>query len=204
MIREVFSDSASDSGLTSDVQPGDTCEGAEPAWQSCALARFGAVPQVARFVSAQPPCSRGDRIVVRTDRGLEVATVLQSVRIPENEEWTGEIIRPATAADEADAARVHREAADEFSAWIQRVEKWKLQLELIDLEWTLDRQRIFYVLNDRGAETTRMALLAAAGGFGIVHVQPVSAEGVVTGQTGGGCGTGSCGCSTESGGHDHH
>ncbi|MBL8814605.1 MAG: hypothetical protein JNL58_01150 [Planctomyces sp.] len=204
MIRETFSDSSSASGLTSQSQSTQVSEVVQPVWQSCVLARYGAVPQVARFVSEHPAWSRGDRIVVRTDRGLEIATVLQNVRIPENEEWTGEAVRLATASDEADATQVQREAAGEFSAWIQRVGTWKLQLELIDLEWTLDRQRIFYVLNDRGAETTRMALLAAAGGFGIVHVQPVSAEGVVTGKTGGGCGTGSCGCSTEGGNHHHH
>ena len=65
-----------------------------------------------------------------------------------------------------------------------------MQLELIDIERTLDDRLVLYVLNDRSAETTRLALLAAAGGFGVIHVQPVSAEGVV--QTGGGGGCGSC------------
>lgn len=176
------------------------------AWVSCVLARYGAVPQVARFVSAQAASPRGSQIVVKTERGEELATILQSVRLPQDEEWTGEVLRDATPDDLQQWSLVREEAANEFSDWLSRVINWKLQLELIDLEWTLDRQRIFYVLNDRGAETTRMALLSAAGGFGIVHVQPVTAEGVVSGQQGSGCG--SCGCSTESGksesSHNHH
>ena len=76
-----------------------------------------------------------------------------------------------------------------FPLWTTRVEKWKMQLELIDIERTLDDRLILYVLNDRSAETTRLALLAAAGGFGVIHVQPVSAEGVVQASGGGGCGS---------------
>ena len=64
----------------------------------------------------------------------------------------------------------------------------------MDIEQTLDGEKhILYVLSVRGAETTRLALLAAAAGLGIVSVQPVDAEGIVDG-TGSGCGSG-CGCS---------
>ena len=85
----------------------------------------------------------------------------------------------------------------QFSGWIRRLRTWQLQLELIDLEWTLDRRLILYVLNARGAETTRLALLAAAHGDGTVHVQPVNADGVVSASSGGsgcgsGCGSGGC------------
>ena len=70
---------------------------------------------------------------------------------------------------------------------------WQLQLQLIDVERTLgDDHVILYVLNDQNAETTRLALLAAAAGFGIIHVQPVTADGIVN-QTSGGCGSGGCG-----------
>ena len=89
------------------------------------------------------------------------------------------------------SSRDQQTAEDSFTEWLVRAEKWKLQLELIDIERTLDDRLILYVLNDRSAEATRMALLAAAGGFGVIHVQPVSAEGIVQASGGGGCG--SCG-----------
>jgi hypothetical protein len=41
-----------------------------------------------------------------------------------------------------------------------------------------------------------LALLGAAAGYGVVHVQPVSAEGIVQEKSGGGGGCGGGGCST--------
>ena len=157
-----------------------------------ALARYGRVPQVARFAGFGPAVDRGAKIVVGTDRGEEIALVLQTTenRKPETPEgMTGEVIRVASDDDLATAAKNEQSTEAAFPGWIERCAKWKLQLELIDLEMTLDSRLILYVLNDRGAETTRMALLAAAAGLGIVHVQPVSAEGIVQASGGGGCGS---------------
>ncbi|MFO1003613.1 MAG: hypothetical protein U0936_25040 [Planctomycetaceae bacterium] len=157
-----------------------------------ALARYGRVPQVARFSGFGPTVDRGTQIVVSTDRGEEIAEVLQATRNlkPETPDgMTGEVVRVATDVDLATSAKNEQMMEAAFPGWIERCAKWKLQLELIDLEMTLDSRLILYVLNDRGAETTRMALLAAAAGLGIVHVQPVSAEGVVQASGGGGCGS---------------
>ena len=70
-------------------------------------------------------------------------------------------------------------------------------MELLDLEWTLDRGKlVVYVLGGRGPDTTRLALLAAASGQASIEVQPVSTEGLVPlERSGGGCGSGGCGCS---------
>lgn len=157
-----------------------------------AMARYGRVPQVARFAGFGPAVDRGAQIVVSTDRGEEIALVLQTTENRKTETpegMTGEVIRVATEADLAAVARNEQMSEAAFPGWIERCLKWKLQLELIDLEMTLDSRLILYVLNDRGAETTRMALLAAAAGLGIVHVQPVSAEGIVQASGGGGCGS---------------
>ena len=163
------------------------------------LARYGRVPQVARFGAWGERPDRNAAVVVSTDRGQELATVLQTLppnaKTAEGDEATptGELLRLATADDLERSAMEQQSAEDSFTEWTIRAEKWKLQLELIDIERTLDDRLILYVLNDRSAETTRLALLAAAGGFGVIHVQPVSAEGVVQASGGGGCGT--CGTS---------
>ena len=74
--------------------------------------------------------------------------------------------------------------------------EWKLDLDLVDLEWTLDRQKlVLYVLGGRGPEATKLALQAAAAGLAVVEVQPVTADGPVPlPPAGGGCGSGGCGC----------
>ncbi len=176
-----------------------TCEGVpeleERAPEFLVLARYGRVPQVARFAAWGDKPERNASIVVSTDRGQELAAVLQilpsNARTAEGEAATptGELLRLATPDDLDRSSADQRAVEDSFAEWTTRAEKWKLQLELIDMERTLDDRLILYVLNDRSAETTRLALLAAAGGFGVIHVQPVSAEGVVQASGGGGCGT---------------
>lgn len=152
------------------------------------LARYGAIPQVARFTAPDADLQRGTYAVAETDRGQEIISILQVIPLQDEQAFTGSILRRADSDDLELAANLSSASNREFSQWSQRIREWKLELELIDLEQTLDRRLILYVLNDRGAETTRLALLAAANGLGIVHVQPVTADGVVTASGGGGCG----------------
>ncbi len=184
---------------------GDACRsaieaeagGGAPEW--LALVRYGRVPQVARFGGHAEAPQRGAEVVVATERGEELGVVLHVTALPpgelgEGEEFTGLVVRGATPEDLESVSGVQRELDAEFGTWLTRAATWNLQLEIIDLEKTLDGRLVLYVLNDRGPETTRLALLAAAAGHGVVHVQPVSAEGIVQQKAGGGCGD--CGCST--------
>ncbi|MEZ6123158.1 MAG: hypothetical protein R3C49_08300 [Planctomycetaceae bacterium] len=167
-----------------------------------ALVRYGAVPQVARFAVADELLKgvglpqRGDQVVVESDRGLELGTLLHFDPKADSSEAavTGSLVRIAADKDFEVWQAARQKSADDFRNWQDRIEKWKLQLQLIDLEMTLDGQRtILYVLNSQNAETTRLALLAAASGLGIIHVQPVGSEGVLPPKESGGCGSGGCG-----------
>lgn len=178
-----------------------------------ALVRYGRVPQVARFglnAELRDALLRVDRrlpeVVVQTDRGEEVGALLEVIRpglLTENPSVTGDLRRLATQDDCSRAAANSRDADAEFFDWQQRIADWDLQLQVIDMEWTLERDNvILYVLNDQNAETTRLALLAAAGGYGIIHVQPVNADGIdYAASGGGGCGSGGCGSGGCGSGH---
>jgi cell fate regulator YaaT (PSP1 superfamily) len=158
------------------------------------LVRYGRIPEVAKVV-AENRRERGEKVVVRTHRGLELATVLETLKPSKTEEVESDfvVVREATAEDQFEFTGLATRAGDEFAAWTKRIADWKLDLQLVDLEWTLDREKlILYVLNDRGPECTRLAIQAAAEGLGLVEVQPVSATGLVPKEDGGGCG--SCGC----------
>lgn len=165
-----------------------------------ALVRYGCIPQVARYLLSPETAgstARGTEVVIRTDRGLELGRVLETLPKSAEDDGAGPstIERIATKQDLQTHHTWQLKSAQEFGTWQQRIQEWDLQLELIELERTLaDAKIILYVLNEQNAETTRLALLAAAAGLGIVHVQPVSAEGIVNGSDGGGCGSG-CGCS---------
>ncbi len=179
------------------VAPIENTAGSSPV-ADLILVRYGSVPQVARFQcpeTAAPP-GRSAKVVVETDRGEEIGEVLEILKYrPAAEQVvTGAVIRIADARDLQRFAELRHRADQSFFDWHACVREWKLELELIDLEITLDEKTVLYVLNDRNAETTRLALLAAATGRGIVIVQPVTAEGVVPlGGGGGGCGSGGCG-----------
>jgi len=235
------------------------------------LVRYGLIPQVVRCpIQADLDLQRGDAVLLRTSRGLELGTVLERVatRPPgldlattpaaggtaggvatlesppppaHGDSALRELATPvatvnhagdrAQAAGGADAGDLHGETAEaasaapaatgcqferiataddvarakdlrlaaegDFAKWQQRFGDWRLELELLDLEWTFDRSRlIVYVLGGRGAETTRLSLLAAAAGAGPIEVAPVSTEGLLAPEksSGGGCSSGGCGC----------
>ncbi|MBS0265033.1 MAG: hypothetical protein JSS02_24085 [Planctomycetes bacterium] len=174
------------------------------------LVRYGAVPEVSRFtheLSAVPV--RNDRVVVLTHRGVEIGTVLEALRSQPTWETSAggnsaddadeatapTVLRRATPADEIRHIELSREAQQSFGEWQARISDWKIELELVDLEWTLDRQKlVLYVLGGRGPETTKLALQAAAAGLAVIEVQPIDANGPIPLPAAGGCGTGGCGC----------
>jgi len=174
------------------------------------LVRYGAIPEVSRF---RPPADVslewGQSVVVHSHRGDELGVLLNTGRTrsaaaivdppaadngPADE--LPEVLRVATDDDLKLHQTLRKEAQSAFDQWQSRIREWNLELELIDLEWTLDRQKlVLYVLGGRGPDTTRLALQAAAAGLSVIEVQPVSAEGVVPlPAAGGGCGSGGCGC----------
>jgi cell fate regulator YaaT (PSP1 superfamily) len=177
------------------------------------LVRYGTISEVSRFaIPAEFARQRGDRVVIRTHRGVELGTLLEDAAPQPTQPANGDgpnangrdasdfdphaqaVLRTATIEDEHTAAGLRNQCEHEFAAWRGRIDDWKLRLELIDLEWTLDKSKlILYVLNDRGPESTKLALQAAAAGYGVVEVQPVGPEGPIVQSAAGGCGSGHCG-----------
>lgn len=169
------------------------------------LVRYGVIPEVARFVVAGGEgIARDARVVIESPRGLEIGTVLQKVPVsstPGTDEPTTDlqILRLATEADESTDKELREQCQVSYAEWWSRIRDWQLELELVDLEWTLDRQKlVLYVLSGRGADTTKLALFAATAGYNSIEVQPVSKDGLVPmpAAEGGGCGCHDGGCST--------
>ncbi len=176
------------------------------------LVRYGAIPEVARFRMNSPNlCQRNQQVVVRTHRGVEIGTMLEEVReeinppesngspngaLKNDESSEFVVLRVACDDDLSQVRELRSECESQFNDWLRRISQWDLSLELIDLEWMLDRGKlILYVLNDRGSECTKLALQAAAAGLGTVEVQPVGVAGLLPVASMGGCG-----CSNPQGG----
>ncbi len=165
------------------------------------LVRYGTTPEVARcVVDAGVALTRGNAVVVQTHRGEQLGTLLERERsVAAVDEIEFEILRRASDADLLQAQQSRQRCEQAFGVWTQRITDWELQIELLDVEETIDGQKtILYVLCERGPDSTKLALQAAAAGLGLIEVQPVSAEGlVVIAPSGGGCGTGGGGCGCE-------
>lgn len=159
----------------------------------CVLVRYGAMGEVGRFSCGELAVKIGEPVVVDSPRGVQLGMAFAEAKSIENEEdVTRPVLRRASEADEIEAKRLRERCEDSYGAWENRIGEWEVDLQLVDLEFTLEGEKqILYVLNDRGPETTTLALRAAAAGLGIVEVQPVGLEGVVETSGSGGCG--SCG-----------
>lgn len=172
------------------------------------LVRYGLIPEVARcWWREETAAVRGEAVVVETHRGRQLGTVVQILpdrpssprsasppeeAAPDAAPFT--VLRRATPADRQQHAALQAEAQAQYPAWVERIQRWNVDVQLVDLEWTLDRSKlILYVLNERGPECTKLAIQAAAAGLGVIEVQPVSQEGLVSPPAGGG-GCGTCGC----------
>jgi cell fate regulator YaaT (PSP1 superfamily) len=107
------------------------------------LLRYGLVGDFGRFRAARPlELHRGDRAVVRSHRGLEVAEVLRAaasghaVFLPNT--TVGQLLRPLSAADEQQAERMNETARRLFERGRQLAAELSLPLELLDVEVLLD------------------------------------------------------------------
>jgi cell fate regulator YaaT (PSP1 superfamily) len=120
------------------------------------LVRIGALGQVGRFASADALLyPRGVRVVVRTERGLEVGEVLaQEMRIAGAADGT--ILRRVAVEDELLLARLERKREEAFDACAERIRSAQLPAALMEVEPLLDGTLVFYFLGDGGEELARI------------------------------------------------
>ena len=98
---------------------------------------------------------RGDQVVARTKRGLEVGEVLceaskETVRLMDKPEQ-GEILRAMSANDENELSHMDDQLGKEFQTCQRYVEKLKLPMDLVDIEHVFGGERIvvYYLAENR-------------------------------------------------------
>jgi cell fate regulator YaaT (PSP1 superfamily) len=119
------------------------------------IVRHGAMRFLGTFeTDPEAAFRRGDRVVARTDRGLEVGDVLceASPRAVEYlaEPTRGRIVRRLTDEDRQVLARLRDEERREMEACQGFVSNRRLQMELVDVEHLFGGERIiFYFLAEK-------------------------------------------------------
>ncbi|MBQ16334.1 MAG: hypothetical protein CMJ65_04330 [Planctomycetaceae bacterium] len=161
------------------------------------LVRYGRLGWVGLFTApVGVVAERGDRVVVRTPRGLELGETLSAAGETHVGEATagGEIIRVATEEDRS--ARVH--VPGELDELLNLVRECDERLEPVDAEILLDgRTAIVYCLGDVGAGSERVAIDLSTRTGHDVRLSPVFDPPPRGCGSGEGCGNGGCGTGGE-------
>ncbi len=121
------------------------------------VVRYGLMRHVAPFsVKGPQTYSRGQNVVVRSDRGMELGEVLceatdRAVKFLPSAETVGQIVRTATIDDEQSSGELHEKERIEFQDCQVMIRERKLQMELVDVEHVYGGERIvfFYLAEKR-------------------------------------------------------
>ena len=110
------------------------------------LVRMGIFGHVGRFRPIDRASHlRGDRVICRTNRGLEVGEVLTSVeRIDPNVETDGELLRAVTPDDLMLLKRIESRRLRAIDACQQWLDSKKIDASLIDAEHLFDGESVFF------------------------------------------------------------
>lgn len=106
------------------------------------LVSYGAAAYFGRFIPAQAlGCRRGDRVIVRSHRGLEMGTVLCEATAGHAQllqDRVGQLLRPAGAEDELRLASLAGEQQEAFAQARRLALELGLPLEIVDVEVLLE------------------------------------------------------------------
>ncbi len=132
------------------------------------IVRYGAMRLLGVFSpSGGRPYQRGAKVIVRTDRGLEVGVVLceaqpeivQRLRDP----GSGQILREMTPEDHHEETRLRQQARQQLEVCRQYIERLGLKMQLVDIEHLFGGERIviYYLAENRVDFRELVRLLAA-------------------------------------------
>ncbi|MHC4399237.1 MAG: PSP1 domain-containing protein [Planctomycetota bacterium] len=120
------------------------------------IVRFGAMRILGVFHSpGKWQHQRGDRVIVRTDRGLEAGDILcraeEETTEKVKEAKSGQILRGMTNDDAHELSRIHQQEEDEFRVCLECIDKLDLQMQLVDVEHIFGGERIvvYYLADGR-------------------------------------------------------
>ena len=115
--------------------------------------RFKANGKSYYFSPGELELQQGDHVIVETARGTECGEVAKGPHdVPDSS-----IVKPLKTvtrmADAVDVRRMQQNRADEkraFSVCEERIAKHKLDMKLVDVEYTLDRNKILFYFTADG------------------------------------------------------
>lgn len=115
--------------------------------------KFKATGKTYFFDPLQFDIKKGDRVIVETSRGVEIGTAVSGIReIDEAEMHTTlkGVTRPANERDLARDSENKRRQAEAFEICRKKIEAHKLDMKLVEVEYTFDGSKILFYFTADG------------------------------------------------------
>lgn len=130
--------------------------------------RFKDGGKVYYFDPAEYNFSIGDYSIVETSRGMECGEVVIANREVEDEEITAplkSVIRPASEEDKKRVEENHKKEKRAMQICLEKIAKQKLEMSLVDVEYSFDRSKILFYFTADGRVDFRELVKELAGVF---------------------------------------
>ena len=115
--------------------------------------RFRENGKIYYFCPTKEKIEVGDAVIVETARGVEFGRVVLGKREVEDDKITGSlkpVIRIATKADEEKEKENKRKSKEAFQICLDKISKHKLDMKLIDAEYTFDNNKVLFYFTADG------------------------------------------------------
>lgn len=115
--------------------------------------RFRRAGKVYYFSPGKLKIEKGDHVIVETARGVEYGYVVIGTREVENDKVVQplkSVIRLATAQDRDQEARNREKEKDAFRICQEKIRRHKLEMKLIEAEYTFDNNKVLFYFTADG------------------------------------------------------
>lgn len=115
--------------------------------------RFRTAGKIYYFDPKNYTIAEGDHVIVETARGVEFGTVMLPPRELEPDRVVQPlkpVIRVATAEDEKIEAKNRQKEKDAFKICLEKIQKHKMEMKLVDAEYTFDNNKLLFYFTADG------------------------------------------------------
>lgn len=115
--------------------------------------RFRNAGKIYYFDPAKLEIEAGDHVIVETARGVEMGNVILAPKEVEDDKVVSPlkaVIRVATEEDEKTVEKNRAKEKEAFQICMQKIEKHKLEMKLVDAEYTFDNNKLLFYFTADG------------------------------------------------------
>lgn len=115
--------------------------------------RFRTAGKIYYFDPGKLEVKKNDHVIVETARGIEYGTVVGDPREVEDDKVVQplkSVLRVATQKDDEQEAANRKKEKEAFGICLEKIRKHKLQMKLIDAEYTFDNNKVLFYFTADG------------------------------------------------------